>query len=237
METGIPLHFRIQPTVEERKKQRLWFFHKMETKEISDRFEAPCFVNGLEAYDGEINLGVEENMISNEFAIKLCFEHELKRGNKVVKKDLIVSLRGEIYFVKFIINLEEDDVEPGVLFGRSFLCLTKAIADFRNETIIIYPELDLFLMWKSSRNKRNQLEKYQLIYSDIGPSMSTGTPLTQEEAEREALAISIYERYSIQEEERPVIETMAYSDKYKKILNEICLDKMKFDAMNKEDEE
>ncbi|GJT39597.1 retrovirus-related pol polyprotein from transposon TNT 1-94 [Tanacetum coccineum] len=32
---------------------------------------------GLEAYDGEINLGVEENMISNEYAVKLCLEHEI----------------------------------------------------------------------------------------------------------------------------------------------------------------
>ncbi|GKA82081.1 hypothetical protein Tco_0788829 [Tanacetum coccineum] len=69
-----------------------------------------------------------------------------------------------------------------------------------------------FMAGKSSRNKRKQLEKYQLIYFDIGPSMSTGTPLTQEEAEREA-------------------------DKYKKILDEICLDKMKLDGMNKEEEE
>ncbi|GJR60073.1 hypothetical protein Tco_1502235 [Tanacetum coccineum] len=67
--------------------------------------------------------------------------------------------------------------------------------------------------------------------------MSTRTPLTQEEAEREALAISICERYSILEEERPVIETMTYSDKYKKILDGICLDKMKLDGMNKEEEE
>nr|GEY29033.1 hypothetical protein [Tanacetum cinerariifolium]GEY78414.1 hypothetical protein [Tanacetum cinerariifolium] len=42
--------------------------HKMDTEEVSDRFVAPCFVNRLEAYDGEINLGVEENMISNEYA-------------------------------------------------------------------------------------------------------------------------------------------------------------------------
>ncbi|GKE14596.1 hypothetical protein Tco_1422173 [Tanacetum coccineum] len=91
----------------------------METEEVSDRFVAPCFVNGLEAYDGEINLGVEENMISNEYAVKLCLEHEVKRGNKVVKKELIVALRGEIYFVKCIINPEEDDVEPGVILGRS----------------------------------------------------------------------------------------------------------------------
>ncbi|GKG27183.1 hypothetical protein Tco_0402886, partial [Tanacetum coccineum] len=53
----------------------------------------------------------------------------------------------------------------------------------------------------------------------MGPSMSTGKPLTREEAEREALAISICERYSLLEEERHVIETMAYSDKYKKILD------------------
>nr|GEX48513.1 hypothetical protein [Tanacetum cinerariifolium] len=191
-----------------KKEMKAMVVHKMETEEISDRFVAPCFVNGLEAYDREINLGIEENMISNEFAVKLCLEHKVKRRNKVVKKKMIVALRGEIYFVKFIINLEEDDVEPG------FVCR----------------------MGKSSRNKRKQLEKYQLIYYDIRPSMSTGTPLTQKEAEREALAI-ICERYFILEEERPVIETMAYSDKYNKILDGICLDKMKLDGMNKEEEE
>ncbi|GKB72928.1 DNA-directed DNA polymerase [Tanacetum coccineum] len=120
-------------------------FHQMDTEEVSDRFVAPCFVNGLEAYDGEINLGVEENMISNEYAVKLCLEHEVKKGNKVVKKELIVALRGEIYFVKFIINPEEDDVEPGVILERSFLCLTKAITDFGTGTVIIYLEFDPFI--------------------------------------------------------------------------------------------
>ncbi|GJR99648.1 hypothetical protein Tco_0316157 [Tanacetum coccineum] len=32
-------------------------------------------------------------MISNEYAVKLCLEHEVKRGNKVVKKELIIALR------------------------------------------------------------------------------------------------------------------------------------------------
>ncbi|GJY24964.1 hypothetical protein Tco_0399690 [Tanacetum coccineum] len=216
-----------------KKETKAMVFHKMDTEEISDRFMAPCFVNGLEVYDREINLGVEENMISNEFVVKLCSDHEVKNGNKVVKKELIVALRGEIYFVKFIINPEEDDVEPVVVFGRLFLRLTKAIADFETRTVTIYPELDPFLdsaeeeekigddwdlllddldfgdipdiegvdvsqfvckMGKSSRNKRKQLENYKLTYSDMGPSMSTGTPLTQEEAEREALAVTIYER-------------------------------------------
>ncbi|GJU11489.1 hypothetical protein Tco_1133885 [Tanacetum coccineum] len=97
----------------QKKEIKVMVFYQLKTEEVSDRFVAPCFVNGLEAYDGEINLGVKENMISNEYALKLCLEHKVKRGNKVVKKELIVALRGEIYFVKFIINLEEDDVEPG----------------------------------------------------------------------------------------------------------------------------
>ncbi|GJW46651.1 hypothetical protein Tco_0078297 [Tanacetum coccineum] len=129
-------------------------FHKMDTEEVSDRFVAPCFVNRLEAYDEEINLGVEENMISNEYTIKLCLKHEVKRGNKIGKKELIVSLRGEIYLVKFIINPEEDDVEPWVIFGRSFLHMTKAITDFRAETITIYPDIDPFLEDIKEEEKR-----------------------------------------------------------------------------------
>nr|GEU61256.1 hypothetical protein [Tanacetum cinerariifolium] len=97
-----------------------------------------------ESYDGEINLGHDKNLISNEFAVKVCLEHEVKNGDKVVKKELIVSLGGEIYFMKFIINPEEDDIEPGVVLERSFLRLTKGIADFRNGIITINPDLDPF---------------------------------------------------------------------------------------------
>ncbi|GKF06930.1 hypothetical protein Tco_0037598 [Tanacetum coccineum] len=192
-------------------------------------------------------------MILNEFAVKLCMDHEMKRGHKVVKKELIVALRGEIYFVKFIINPEEDDVKPGVVLGRSFMRLTNGIADFENGTITIYPKLDPFL--DSSGEEEKIGDVWDLLLDDlnfgdipdiegvevpphVGPSLSTGKPLTWEEAERETLAIDICRRYSILEEERPVIETMAYSDKYKKILDEICLDKMKLDGeMKKEEEE
>nr|GEW95846.1 zinc finger BED domain-containing protein RICESLEEPER 2 [Tanacetum cinerariifolium] len=129
----------------QKKETKAMVFHQMDTEEVSDRFVAPLFINGLEAYDGEINLRVEENMISNEYAIKLCLEHEVKRGNKVVKKELIVALRGEIYFVKFIINPEEDNVEPGVTLRRSFLGMTKAVTDFRAGTVTICPKFDSFL--------------------------------------------------------------------------------------------
>ncbi|GJR83479.1 hypothetical protein Tco_0154264 [Tanacetum coccineum] len=76
----------------------------METEDISERYDAPCFVNGLEAYDGEINFEHDKNLVSNEFAAKLCLEHEVKNGDKVVKKELIVALRGEIYFRIVILN-------------------------------------------------------------------------------------------------------------------------------------
>ncbi|GKB39456.1 hypothetical protein Tco_0884398 [Tanacetum coccineum] len=145
-----------------KKETKAFTFHKIETEEASDRYIAPCFINGLEAYDGEINLGHDENMISNEFDVKLCLDHE------------------------FIID--------------QFL-------DSSGETEKTDDDWDLL------------------------------KPLTQEEAAREALAISICERFSILEEERPVIETMAYSDKYKKILDEICVDKMKLDGEIKKEEE
>ncbi|GJW93828.1 DNA-directed DNA polymerase [Tanacetum coccineum] len=97
---------------EKKKEAKAFTFYRMETEEISERYDAPCFVNDLEAYDGEINLEHDKNLISNEFA--------------------------------FIINPEEDDIEPRVVLGRSFLRLTKGIADFRNRIITIYPDLDPF---------------------------------------------------------------------------------------------
>ncbi|GJW50432.1 hypothetical protein Tco_0091783 [Tanacetum coccineum] len=103
-----------------KKETKGMVFYQMDTEEVSDRFVAPCFINGMEAYD-------------------------VKKGNKLVMKELIVSLIGEIYFVKFIINPEEDDVEPELIFGRSFLRMTKAIRDFGVGTVTIYPDINPFL--------------------------------------------------------------------------------------------
>ncbi|GJS23352.1 hypothetical protein Tco_0451984, partial [Tanacetum coccineum] len=85
------LEFQDTANSEQKKETKAMVFYQIDTEEVSDRFVAPCFVNGLEAYDGEINIEVEENMISNEYAVKLCLEHEVKRGNKMVKKELIVA--------------------------------------------------------------------------------------------------------------------------------------------------
>nr|GEV44322.1 hypothetical protein [Tanacetum cinerariifolium] len=113
----------------------------------------------------------------------------------MVKKELIVALKGELYFVKFIINPEEDDSEPRIILGRSFLRLAHEVVNF------------------------------------------AGSHLTQEEAEKEALAVRISQKFALLKEERPVIETMAYNDKYKKILNEIWRDKVELDRKTVKEEE
>ncbi|GJY84766.1 retrovirus-related pol polyprotein from transposon TNT 1-94 [Tanacetum coccineum] len=82
------------------------------------------------------------------------------------------------------------------------------------------------------------MENLHLFYQDVGPSSSAEYHLTQEEEEKEALAIMINQMYELLEEERPVIETMAYNDKYKQILDEIWKYKVELDGKTmKEDEE
>nr|GEV05424.1 hypothetical protein [Tanacetum cinerariifolium] len=51
----------------EKNVAKAFTFYKIKTEEPSDHYVTPCFMNGLHAYDGEINLKNEGNMISNEF--------------------------------------------------------------------------------------------------------------------------------------------------------------------------
>ncbi|GKC88144.1 ribonuclease H-like domain-containing protein [Tanacetum coccineum] len=93
-------------------------------------------------------------------------------------------------------------------------------------------------MGKSNHNKKRAMKNFNIFYQDIGPSASAGRHLTQKEAAKEELAIRISQRYALLEEESPVIETMAYNDKYKKILDEMWKDKVGLDGKTmKKDEE
>nr|GFB05138.1 hypothetical protein [Tanacetum cinerariifolium] len=173
----------------------------METDKVSERYIAPCFVNGLEAYDGEINLAFDENLISNEYGVKLCLDYEVKKGNKVVKKELIVALKGELYFVKFIINLEKDDVEPGVILGRSFMRLVKGIVDFGNGVIIVYPEPDPFEEYfeKTKKIPDDWDQLFDFNFDDIQKSGEELPPFVckiEKKAAKEALAIRISQKFA-----------------------------------------
>ncbi|GJY80994.1 hypothetical protein Tco_0493745 [Tanacetum coccineum] len=201
--------------------------------------------------------------------VKLCLESEVKNRDKVVNKELIVALRGEIYSVKFIINPEEDDIELKVVLGRLFLRLTKRITDFENGIITIYYDLDPFNddsdksndsgddwdailegidfgdipkidelelppfvcnMRKSSKNKKKPYKNYKMKYDDEGPSLTVNRALTRKDLLREELEKDLWEIIVILNEPRPIIETLKYGDRYKKILDIILLDKSKLDG-------
>nr|GFC96235.1 hypothetical protein [Tanacetum cinerariifolium] len=61
-----------------------------------------------------------------------------------ISERYIAPCFGELYFVKFIINPEEDNFESGVILGRSFQRLAHGVVDFDNGVITIYPEPDPF---------------------------------------------------------------------------------------------
>nr|GFB52469.1 hypothetical protein [Tanacetum cinerariifolium] len=100
-------------------------------------------------------------------------------------------------------------------------------------------ELSPFIckMGKSSRNKKRAIENLNLFYQDIKTSSSTGRHLTQKEAMKEELALRISQKFALLEEVRPVLETITYNDKYKKVLDEIWKDKVELDGMITEEGE
>nr|GEU43812.1 hypothetical protein [Tanacetum cinerariifolium] len=82
------------------------------------------------------------------------------------------------------------------------------------------------------------MENLNLFYQDIRISSSISRHLTQKEVAKEALAHRISQKFALLEEVRPVLETMAYHDKYKNVLDKIYKDKVELDGMiMKEDEE
>ncbi|GJX54739.1 reverse transcriptase domain-containing protein [Tanacetum coccineum] len=176
---------------------KAYTFHRMESEEVCERYITPCFMEGLDAFDGVTDLEYEKNLILNEFVVKLGLTYEvMKNGEKVMDPKLLVSLKGELYFVDFVVNPEEDDVEPCV---------------------------------KSLRNKKKSTKTYKMSYDSKGPSLTINRPKTQEELTREEMEEELYERIMLHNQKRPIIETLKYGDKHKKLLDSVLLDKLKLD--------
>ncbi|GKB04676.1 ribonuclease H-like domain-containing protein [Tanacetum coccineum] len=83
---------------------------------------------------------------------------------------------------------------------------------------------------KMGKSSRKATKNLNFFYQDIGTSSLAGGHLTQEEAAKEAIAIRMSRKFALLEEERPIIKTMTYNDKYKKILNEVWKDKVELDG-------
>nr|GEY02209.1 hypothetical protein [Tanacetum cinerariifolium] len=165
----------------EKKVTKALSFYKIETEEVSEQYIAPCFVNGLDSYNGDINLAFVKNLISNEYAVKLCLDYDVKKGNK-------------------------DPLENDFKKTEKSMDDWDQLLDFNFDVI---PSLD-----------REELLSF-----------------TQEDAVKEALALKISQKFALLEEVSPVLETMAYNDKYKKVLDEIWKDKVELDGMIMKEEE
>ncbi|GKB77607.1 hypothetical protein Tco_0944502 [Tanacetum coccineum] len=58
---------------------------------------------------------------------------------------------------------QKNDVEPRVIFGRSFLRMTKAITDFGAGTITIYLDIDPLLEDTEEEEEKNMDDRDQLL--------------------------------------------------------------------------
>ncbi|GJT51400.1 hypothetical protein Tco_0977557 [Tanacetum coccineum] len=181
-------------------------------------------VLGGDTYDGYI----EHQFHELKFAVKLCLEYEEKNGEKLLKREFLVSLKGEFYFVKFIINSEEGNVEPSVILGRSFFRLAKGIVDFGNGILTIYLDTTNF--------DDDSSDDLEIIFANVDnvdvtdlPSLEI-TDIPHFELSREELEKDLWERIMILSEKRPVIETLKYSDQHKKLLDSVLFKKLKLDG-------
>nr|GEU87307.1 hypothetical protein [Tanacetum cinerariifolium] len=182
------------------KEATAFTFYRMETKDISERYDAACFVNDLEAYDGEINLERDKNLISNEFAIKLCLEHEVKNGDKVVKKELIIILKAN------------------------------RIADFKNGIITIYLDLDPFLDDSDKANDSKDDWGVILECIDFGAIPEIDGIELPPYVCNMGKSSRNKKKPSKNFKMKPIFNTLKYGDGYNKVLDTILLDKLKQDG-------
>ncbi|GKA44409.1 hypothetical protein Tco_0737133 [Tanacetum coccineum] len=120
------------------------------------------------------------------------------------------------------------------------------MVNFGEGTITIQPDFDPFLLSSDEEGNPNLDNLEELLDFDIDEVPQTETDLPplvckmgkgSRNKKKILENIMISMRYEMLEEVRPVIETLAYSDKYRKLLDEIWADKVKLDGKIKPEEE
>ncbi|GJR37804.1 hypothetical protein Tco_1213488 [Tanacetum coccineum] len=141
-------------------QKKAMVFYQMDTEEVNDRFVAPCFVNGLEAYE------------------QLLIYEEL-RGRHSISPILKSILGSTPKRRMYTINTSKDDWDHLLDFNIDDIPLLgeEGLPPF------------VCKMGKSSRNKKRVTKNLDFFYQDMGTSSSTSGHLTQEEAAKEAIAI------------------------------------------------
>ncbi|GKC39415.1 hypothetical protein Tco_1051799, partial [Tanacetum coccineum] len=145
----------------------------------------------------------------------LEYDTNLISNEFVVKLGLtyeVVKNRDKVIDRKLLISLKGE---------LPFLKLAKANVDFGSGILTIWSEA---MIVDSNDDGLDAL-------------LAINHPKTQEELTREELEADIYEQILLLNDRRPIIETLKYSDKHKKLLDNILLDKLKLDGELKGDQE
>ncbi|GJV80115.1 hypothetical protein Tco_1515985 [Tanacetum coccineum] len=156
-------------------------------------WDAPEYTDTTGSKEKKINLAVDENLISNEYAVKLCLDYEVKKVAGVIT-----------------VYPKQDPLEDDSKKTEKSVDDWDQLLDFNFDDI---PQLD---------------------GEELSPFVCK---MWKKEAGKEALALRISQKFTLLKEVRPVLETMAYNDKYKKVLNEIWKDKVELDGMIVKEEE
>ena len=115
-------------------KKRVVVFTRAPSKKYDAphmRYSTPCAVEGIKAWDAELNMEYGDNYITEDVLDKLGFvrlDYE-DYGRKKVK-DVKVNIHGHIFKVDFVVLDYCNSDEPEVVFGRDFLVTTKCTVDF-----------------------------------------------------------------------------------------------------------
>ncbi|GJX36497.1 hypothetical protein Tco_0248054 [Tanacetum coccineum] len=143
----------------------------------------------------------------------------------------ITNFENGIITIYYDLDPFNDDSDKSNDSGDDWDAIIEGI-DFGDIPEIDELELPPFVcnMRKSSKNKKKPCKNYKMKYDDEGPSLTINRALTREELLREELEKDLWEIIVILNEPRPIIETLKYGDRYKKILDTILLDKLKLDG-------
>ncbi|GJT43647.1 ribonuclease H-like domain-containing protein [Tanacetum coccineum] len=207
--------------------------------------------NNMDSSMGKICLGKDvieissgRNKGSGDWDLPECKDTEGSGGKKELEALIL------LHSANAIVNFEEGtitiqpDFDPFLLSsneeGNPNLDDLETLIDFDfdevPQTKTDLPPME-YKMGKGSRNKKKVMENIMYFNMVAGHLNSNGNTFNPERKLKRALAHNISMRYEILEEVRPVIETLAYNDKYRKLLDEIWADKVRLDGMIKPEEE
>ena len=234
-------------------------FTKAPPKEFDSphvRYSTPCAVEGVRAWDAELNMEYGDNYISEDVLGKIGFVKVdyVDYGRKKVR-DVKVNIHGHIFKVDFVVLDYCFTDEPEVVFGRDFLVTTKCTLDFALKELRIdiaeleheqkvdemieelRKEMDLEEVCKMSKASRKRSPSNKLTQPTTPKTSSSSSSLTPPISPKVTQPLSHEQKEAIMEnletkihelmEKKPVIEVLNDYVTYRRKLDAIMTAKSK----------